>query len=186
MQVQWSHFLLLERAGARGRLSTPRMRLPPSTRFYWTVTHMHFRLLLAACITSIFSSVCNASDLTITTGNLRTDQGKVLICVFSADSSDRAEFPDCVKGRAVRSAPAVISGGKAVITFNGLKDGVYSVAIIHDENGNGKMDTNFLGIPAEGVGVSTNPRVFGKPSFEQGQFTIKGNTAITIETKYIL
>ncbi len=90
------------------------------------------------------------------------------------------------EGHGVRSAQAPISGGKVVMTFSGLKDGIYAVAIIHDENGNGKMDTNFLGIPAEGVGVSTNPRVFGKPSFEQGQFSIKGNTAIAIETKYIL
>ncbi len=147
---------------------------------------MNSRLLLAACIAGLFSTACNASDLTVTAGNLRNDQGQVLICVFSADVSDRSEFPDCEKGRAVRSAQARISGGKVVMTFNGLKDGVYAVAIVHDENGNGKLDTNFIGIPAEGVGVSTNPRVIGRPSFEQGQFTVKGNTAIAIETKYIL
>ncbi len=72
------------------------------------------------------------------------------------------------------------------MTFNGLKDGVYAVAIIHDENGNGALDTNPLGIPTEGVGASTNPRVFGKPKFDQAQFTLKGNASITIETKYIL
>ena len=147
---------------------------------------MNSRLLLAACITGLFSSACNASDLTVTAGNLRSDLGQVLVCIFSADGSDKPEFPDCAKGHGARYAQAPISGGKAVLTFNGLKDGVYAVAIVHDENGNGKMDTNFLGIPAEGVGVSTNPRVFGKPSFEQGQFSIKGNTAIAIETKYIL
>ena len=37
------------------------------------------------------------------------------------------------------------------MTFKGLKDGVYAIAIIHDENTNGKLDTNFIGIPAEGV-----------------------------------
>jgi len=147
---------------------------------------MNSRFLLAACLIGLFSRASNASDLTVTVANLRNDQGQVLICVFSADSSDKAEFPDCAKGRAVRTARGAISGGKAFMTFNGLKDGAYAVAIIHDENGNGQLDTNFLGIPAEGVGVSTNPRVFGKPSFEQGQFDIKGNTAIAIDTKYIL
>ena len=86
----------------------------------------------------------------------------------------------------MKSVQAPIAGGKAVMTFKGLKDGVYAIAIIHDENANGKLDTNFLGIPAEGVGVSTNPRVFGKPSFEQGQFSLKGDAAISIVTKYIL
>jgi uncharacterized protein (DUF2141 family) len=147
---------------------------------------MTSRLLLAACLTGLFSCACEAADLTITVSGLRSDRGQVLLCIFSADSSDKAEFPDCAKGRAARSAKAAILGGKVVMTFSGLKDGVYAVAIIHDENGNGQLDTNFLGIPAEGVGVSTNPRVFGKPHFEQGQFNIKGNTAITIDTKYIL
>lgn len=147
---------------------------------------MNSRLLLAACITGLFSTACNASGLTVTIGNLRSNSGQVLICIFTADGSDKLEFPDCVKGHGVRYAQAPISGGKVVMTFNGLKDGVYAIAIVHDENGNGKMDTNFLGIPAEGVGVSTNSRVFGKPSFEQGQFSIKGNTAVAIETKYIL
>lgn len=147
---------------------------------------MFARLLLAAGLAGLFSSPCAAADLTVTVSNLHNNQGQVLICVFSADSSDKAEFPDCGKGRGVRSAGAAISGGKAVMTFNGLKDGVYAVAAVHDENGNGQLDTNFLGIPAEGVGVSTNPRVFGRPSFQEGQFTLKGNTAITIETKYIL
>ena len=118
--------------------------------------------------------------------NLRSNQGQVLLCVFSAENSIVGEFPDCLKGRPVRTAKSTISAGKAVMTFNGLKDGIYAVAITHDENGNGQLDTNFLGIPAEGVGVSTNPRVFGKPRFEQGQFTIKGNTGIIIEAKYIL
>ncbi|MFY9641099.1 MAG: DUF2141 domain-containing protein [Rhodomicrobium sp.] len=144
------------------------------------------RLVLAFSFLGLFSWVCQAADLNVTVGNLRSNQGQVIICVFSADSSDKSEFPDCAKGRPVRSAMAPVSGGKVVMTFNGLKDGVYSVAIIHDENGNGQLDTNFLGIPAEGVGVSTNPRVFGKPHFEQGQFAIKGNTAIAIDVKYIL
>ncbi|MGO9459598.1 MAG: DUF2141 domain-containing protein [Rhodomicrobium sp.] len=143
-------------------------------------------ILAAACLAGFFSCACKAADLTIIVDNLRSNQGQVLLCVFSAVSSDKTEFPDCDKGRPVRSAKAAISNGKVVMTFNGLKDGVYSVATIHDENGNGQLDTNFLGIPAEGVGVSTNPRVFGKPRFEQGQFNINGNTAITIDTKYIL
>ena len=148
---------------------------------------MRLSLLLAAGLLSgSFVSACEAADLTVTVQNLRSNQGQVLLCVFSAESSIVGEFPDCVKGRPVRTAKGTISAGQAVMTFKGLKDGIYTVAITHDENGNGQLDTNFLGMPTEGVGVSTNPRVFGKPRFEQGQFPIKGNTAITIEAKYIL
>jgi uncharacterized protein (DUF2141 family) len=36
--------------------------------------------------------------------------------------------------------------------FADLAAGTYAVAVLHYENGNGTMDTNFLGIPKEGVG----------------------------------
>jgi uncharacterized protein (DUF2141 family) len=129
---------------------------------------------------------CKAADLTITIEKLRNSQGQVLLCVFSGESSDPAEFPDCTKGRPVRTAKLAISGSKVVMTFKGLKDGVYAVAAVHDENGNGQLDTNVIGVPVEGIAISNNPRLFGKPNFREGQFDLKGNASISIEAKYIL
>jgi uncharacterized protein (DUF2141 family) len=144
------------------------------------------RMLTVLALAVLLSGACAAADLTVTVDKLRNDRGQVFMCVFSAESSDPAQFPDCAKGRPVKTAKASIAGGKVIMTFNGLKDGVYAVAIIHDENANGELDTNFLGIPTEGIGISTNPRLFGKPKFADGEFSIKGNTSISIETKYIL
>ncbi len=147
----------------------------------------HFKIAAAAAVLcSPNLSRASASDLTITVDNLRSSQGQILLCVFSAESSDREAFPDCTKGHPVRQSKAVIGGGKVVVTYKGLKDGVYAVAAIHDENGNGVLDTNFLGIPTEGVGISANPRLMGKPNFGQAQFEIKGKTTITVNAKYIL
>ncbi len=148
---------------------------------------MHFRLIsVIACLCGLSSTACNAADLTVTVEKLRSNQGQVLLCIFSAESSDTAAFPDCTKGRPVRTASLSIAGGKAVLTWKGLKDGVYALAAVHDENGNGQLDTNFLGIPVEGIAISNNPRLLGKPSFREGKFEIKGNGSITIEAKYIL
>ena len=150
---------------------------------------MKILLKTAAAAATLFCfchSQSFAADLTITVDNLRSNQGQVLLCVFSAESSDREAFPDCTKGHPVRQDKAVIGGGKVIITFKGLKDGVYAVAAIHDENGNSELDTNFLGIPTEGIGISTNPRLMGKPHFDEAQFEIKGKTAITLSAKYIL
>jgi uncharacterized protein (DUF2141 family) len=140
----------------------------------------------AAALTCAVSLEAAASDLTITIDNLRSDKGQVLLCVFSADTSDTKVFPDCDKGKPVRSQKVTIGGGKVVVTYYGLKDGVYAVAMIHDENGNGTLDTNFIGIPTEGLGVSNNPRLTGKPGYDEAKFNIKGNTAITITAKYFL
>ena len=141
---------------------------------------------LAAMLGFFSLTEAAAADLTVTVDNLRSSSGQVILCVFSAVSSDKAAFPDCAKGRPVREGKSAIGSGKVVMTYKGLKDGIYAVAVIHDENGNGELDTNFLNIPTEGVGVSNNPRLFGKPDFEGAKFEVKGKTAITINPKYIL
>jgi len=140
----------------------------------------------AALLNFVNLSQAAAADLTITVDNLRSNQGQVLLCVFSAESSDREAFPDCAKGHPVRHSKAAVADGKVVVRYKGLKDGVYAVAAIHDENGNNELDTNFLGIPTEGIGISTNPRLMGKPYFGEAQFEIKGKAAITVSAKYIL
>ena len=66
-----------------------------------------------------------------------------------------------------------------------LAPGKYAISIIHDENNNDKLDTNFIGIPKEGFGFSNNPRImFGPPSFEKASFEINQAHVILIEMKY--
>lgn len=55
-----------------------------------------------------------------------------------------------------------IENGQATETFQ-LPAGKYAIAVLHDENGNRKLDRNFLGIPKEGFGFANNPRVFMSP-----------------------
>ena len=44
-----------------------------------------------------------------------------------------------------------------MLQFN-LPAGNYAVQVMHDENENNKLDTNFMGMPIEGYGFSNNPR----------------------------
>jgi len=68
-----------------------------------------------------------------------------------------------------------IDKGGSRCAFDPIPAGVYAVACFHDEDGNGKMDTSFLGIPKEGSGVSNNARGFmGPPSFKDAAFTFSG------------
>jgi uncharacterized protein (DUF2141 family) len=61
-----------------------------------------------------------------------------------------------------------------------------AILILHDENSNGKMDTNLLGIPTEGYGVSRDARrPFGPPVFEDAAIVVKGKEqAVRIQVKY--
>jgi len=74
---------------------------------------------------------------------------------------------------------------KARVVWGDLAPGVYAVSAHHDENGNGKMDTNFLGIPKEGHGVSNNPAPKRrKPHFDEAQFSL-ATPQQTVEIKLI-
>jgi hypothetical protein len=62
-------------------------------------------------------------------------------------------FPKKVsKTPAVVRAP--IQDGSATCAFPNVSPCAYAVAVHHDENGNGRLDRGFMGIPKEGVGVS--------------------------------
>ncbi|MND09814.1 hypothetical protein D3C83_334330 [compost metagenome] len=43
---------------------------------------------------------------------------------------------------------------------------------MHDENDNGSLDANVLGMPTEGYGFSQNPRVMRKATFEEARFEL--------------
>jgi uncharacterized protein (DUF2141 family) len=50
--------------------------------------------------------------------------------------------------------------------------GTYALAIYHDENGNGKLDRNAIGIPQEGFGFSNNPSILmSAPSLKSVRFS---------------
>jgi len=75
--------------------------------------------------------------------------------------------------------------GTATVVFENLPSGVYAIAAFLDENGNGKLDTNFFGIPTEKYGFSNNVRpMMRAASFKEASFTVTNkNNVITIKLK---
>lgn len=106
------------------------------------------------------------ASLELEVQQLRSTRGMLRICLTaSADN-----FPDCKDDRRAitRSVPAM----QSTIRFDGLPPGTYAAAIIHDENGNGKLDT-MMGIPREGFAFTRNPKIgFGPPKFAAAQFVL--------------
>jgi uncharacterized protein (DUF2141 family) len=77
-----------------------------------------------------------------------------------------------------------VKSGNETITFTSLNAGQYAVAVYHDENLNGSLDTRGRGIPVEGYGFSNNPRIAGRPKFEHAAFELKRDTSINITLLY--
>lgn len=95
-------------------------------------------------------------------------------------------FAKCDKDPAARRLAVPVAQARA-IRFDGLPTGAYAIALIHDENGNNRLDTSF-GIPREGFGFSRNPVIrFGPPKFAEAQFAVvSGKTDEHIRVKYML
>ncbi len=70
--------------------------------------------------------------------------------------------------------------------FEAIAPGTYALAVIHDENMNGKLDTNWLGFPTEGYGFSNDAKTsLGAPSFSAASFPYDGqNIDLTISLHY--
>lgn len=140
--------------------------------------------VLASSIMLIPTSLAAQSsevELTVRIENLRSARGVVQACL----TREAAHFPDCKNDpRAVRAS---VEAGTATLRFERVPPGDYALAVIHDENANGRLDT-FAGIPREGFGFSRNPRIrFGPPRFEEARFTIgSGQSSQSVRIRYLL
>ena len=70
------------------------------------------------------------------------------------------------------------------LIFDKVPAGRYALAVYHDENLNGRLDASPVGIPREGYGFSNNPKVPGRPKFEQAAFDFSRNDTIVINMIY--
>lgn len=128
------------------------------------------------------ASLAKSQALTIHISGLRNDEGRCLVNVFNQAKG----FPTDPSA-AMKSASAPIRDGRCTITLNDLAYGEYAISVLHDENGNGKPDTNFLGIPKEGIGTSNNAKGrLGPPAYADCRFTCTGQAqSIFITIQYL-
>jgi uncharacterized protein (DUF2141 family) len=111
---------------------------------------------------------------------IRNKTGSVVIGMWNSKDG----FPKD-RAKAFRQASASILNDKAVATFSEVPHGAYAVALFHDENSNGRIDTRFPGIPIEGIGSSNNPHPrFSAPTFSDCRFEVDA-TEKTIEIKML-
>jgi uncharacterized protein (DUF2141 family) len=101
---------------------------------------------------------------------LRDDKGQAVCSLFSSAT----DFPKQTE-KAVARSVSVIADRHAVCEFSGVAPGTYAISVFHDENSNGKLDTNFMGIPREGVGASNGAKGhLGPPKFDAAAFRFAG------------
>jgi uncharacterized protein (DUF2141 family) len=118
------------------------------------------------------------ATLHITVENLKNDKGQVVIALF-------ANKQDYLKQPVGEAAVSIGEDLTSQTEFSDLPAGTYAVAVYHDKNKNGDLDT-FLVVPREDYGFSNDARSpFGPPSFKSASFEFDGvdDLHITIRSK---
>lgn len=114
--------------------------------------------------------------------NIRNSTGTVACALFESPAGFPIEY--------LRSATNImvikIRDTQARCDFLDIPPGTYALAVIHDENTNGKFDTNWMGVPTEGYGFSNDAKGWlGAPSFSAASFQYDGqNLELTISLHY--
>ena len=114
--------------------------------------------------------------------NIRNSTGTVACALFESQDG----FPDEYLRSATNVMVIKIRKAQARCDFEDIPPGTYAMAVVHDENMNGKLDTNWAGVPTEGYGFSNNARaVLSAPSFSEASFTYDGqNVDMTMSLQY--
>ena len=120
------------------------------------------------------------ANLTLTINELRNQKGEVCVALFES----KAGFPEDDE-QAVCNQCFAISALPMTVDFE-VPHGSYAVSLLHDENKDGELNTNIVGIPKEGIGFSNDPRIIkGTPSFEKTRFEFnEDNQSVEIAVKY--
>lgn len=121
-------------------------------------------------------------DVSVAVNGLRSAKGQVLACL----TTNAKAFPDCARDPQAHKL-TVPATGTVHLDFGAVPAGTYAVSLVHDENGNGKLDTALM-IPREGFGFSRDAPVrMGPPKFERASFAVEsGDVHLAIRVRYLL
>ena len=125
-----------------------------------------------------YTGVASAEQLTLAIAGVNSNEGKIYIQVFKGEKSYRADKPI-----AATIIPALV--GDVTVHFNGLEHGEYIVRYFHDEDDDGELAKNLMGMPTEGYGFSNGakPR-FGPVKYEAAKFEL--NESVTTNHRTII
>lgn len=130
----------------------------------------------ALCITGIALILPALSwsalpDLTVHVINAKTETGLVEVSLFNSEETFLREV-------FLQQSGTVSESGDLTVTFAALEEGEYAVVVVHDENGNEKYDSGFMGFGGEGLGYSNNAQPwFFRPDFDDVKFSVTAESA---------
>ena len=131
-------------------------------------------VLLYLLTTTLIPSQRTSHELVVKVHNFKHNKGSLKYALY--------DEKDVFLKKAYTFGDVVIQDHYAEFKITGLEEGIYAISIFHDENDNGELDANWVGIPTEPYAFSNNAKGrFGPPSFEDCHFELSQTTQLTIE-----
>lgn len=132
------------------------------------------KLFLLTLLCSIFLMKDPQTLLNLNVLNIKANKGVIQVLIFK--SSDG--FPEEVH-KAVKSLSIPVKNFSASVVIEDLSPGKYAISLFHDEDGDGKLRKNSVGIPVDKYGFSNNPTLFfGPPSFSKCAFSVNSSPVL--------
>ena len=129
-----------------------------------------FHALVAAA--ALGAAQARALDLRVEVSGARSDKGHVMAAIYA----DAASWM-----KQALHGERVVAGERTLLVFRNLAPGTYALAVFHDENGNGVLDRNLVGLPTEPYGFSRDARaMMSAPKFEAAALPLQADTTIVV------
>ena len=110
----------------------------------------------------------STGNLIINVSGLPSSDGFALVALHNSEESYKGG-----EVAAIAKTQLKVQDQKVKVVFANLPYGWYGVSLYHDENGNGQLDKNAMGIPKEAYGFSNNAKgFFGKPGYKDVMFQL--------------
>ena len=115
--------------------------------------------------------------LTVQITNIASEDGQIILAIYNSSEN----YDKRIAFQEVKVTPEI----DTVIFETNVPDGEYLVMLVHDINNNGKLDTTFIGMPKEPVGLSNYDGKGIPGKFKKHKFSVNENTEIIIPLKKI-
>ncbi|MEM7099242.1 MAG: DUF2141 domain-containing protein [Pseudomonadota bacterium] len=121
----------------------------------------------------LWTQLVSADTLTIVIKNVASDKGAIMVQILNSETQFMGE------GQIAAQTQRPVAGEMRFTAH--LPPGDYAFRVMHDENDNGKLDSNFVGIPTEPWAFSNNATGnFGPAKWADAKFSLSGETTQTI------
>ncbi len=108
--------------------------------------------------------LASGAELEVTVKNVKSADGALRVGLYASEADYRKT--------AIRQLKAEPVHGQVALRFADLPAGEYAIAMYHDRNDNGKLDSNLVGVPTEPYGFSGEPAAFGPPAWREARVRV--------------